>query len=207
MPVVTKRMRRTKNGSGWWREDQKTEVVAKYLILGSVTLAANECRVPVNTVFKWKQSDWWGETEAELRKQSNQELQGKLGKIIDKSLKAVEDRLDKGDYVYDPKSGSIKRIGVKASVANQITKDSIDRKMLLEKIATRGTSSEQAVAERLASLREEFLKFAKSTTIQANEVPVNAEFKKLPEELPAGEQVQVSASANQSEGRAEQSTG
>lgn len=207
MPVVTKRTRRTKNGSGWWREDQKTEVVAKYLILGSVTLAANECKIPVNTVFNWKQSDWWGETEAELRKQSSQELQGKLGKIIDKSLKAVEDRLDKGDYVYDPKSGSIKRIGVKASVANQITKDSIDRKMLLEKISTRGASSEQAVAERLASLREEFLKFVGSKTIQAKEVPVNAEFKKLPEELPAGEQVQVPTGASQSEGRAEQSSG
>jgi hypothetical protein len=198
--VVTKRMRRKKNGSGWWREDQKIEAVAKYLILGNMTMVAKETGIARETLYKWKQTDWWTDTENEIRKQSSQELQGKLGKLIEKGIKAVEDRLDKGDYVYDPKSGSIKRIGVKASVANQITKDSIDRKILLEKISTRGTSSEEAVAERLASLRTEFLKFVNSKQVEAikHEETTYAQLPELQTELPAGEQVQVSASPDQS---------
>lgn len=167
MPTKIVRVRKRKAGKGWWSEDQKIEAVAKYLILGNLSEVARETKIPRDTLAKWKGTDWWTDTEADIRKQTNQELQGKLGKIIDKSLKAVEERLDKGDFVYDPKSGSIKRIGVKASVANQISKDAIDRKVLLEKITTRSTSSEEAVAERLASLRTEFLKFVNSKQIEA----------------------------------------
>lgn len=163
-------MRRKKTGSGWWREDQKIEAVAQYLILGNMTEVARVTGIARETLYKWKATDFWTNTEADLRKQSSQELQGKLGKIIDKSLKTIEDRLDKGDFVYDPKSGSIKRIGIKASVANQITKDSIDRKILLEKISNKGSSSEEAVSVRLASLKEEFLKFVKAKSIEGEKV-------------------------------------
>lgn len=173
MPTKIVRVRKKKAGRGWWSEDQKIDCVAKYLILGNLSEVARETKIPRDTLAKWKGTDWWTDTEAEIRKQTNQELQGKLGKIIDKSLKTVEERLDKGDFVYDPKSGSIKRIGVKASVANQISKDAIDRKVLLEKITTRSTSSEEAVAERLASLRTEFLKFVNSKQIEATKEGVS----------------------------------
>lgn len=168
--VVTKRMRRKKNGSGWWREDQKIEAVAQYLLLGKMTEVSRVTGIPRETLYKWKATDFWTNTEADIRKQTSQELQGKLGKIVEKSLKVVEDRLDRGDFVYDPKSGSIKRIGVRASVANQITKDAIDRKILLEKLSNKGSNSEEAVAVRLASLKEEFLKFVKAKAVDVEEV-------------------------------------
>ena len=182
MPTVTRRIKKKPGKPGWWSEEQRIDAVAKYLILGNLSEVARETKIPRDTLNGWKQKDWWGEVEADIRKQTNQTLQGKLGKIIDKSLSTVEERLDKGDFVYDPKSGSIKRIGVKASVANQITKDSIDRKVLLEKISTRGTNSEEAVAERLASLRQEFLKFVNSKQISAKEEITT--YQALPEPQP-----------------------
>jgi hypothetical protein len=195
MPVKTVRTKKTKKGNGWWREDQKIDAVAQYLIFGNLSEVARVTKIPRDTIAKWKGTDWWADTEAEIRKESNQEIQGKLSKVLKKSLAVVEDRLEKGDFVYDPKSGSIKRIGVKASVANQITKDSIDRKVLLEKISNKGTNSDEAVATRLASLRTEFLKFVNSKQIEGVK---DAEFTELQAQLPAREQVQSTTGTDQS---------
>jgi hypothetical protein len=197
MPVKTVRTKKTKKGHGWWREDQKVDCVAKYLIYGNIAEVCRQSGVPIDTIKKWKGTDWWTDTEAEIRKESSQEIQGKLGKILNKSLAVVEERLEKGDFVYDPKSGNIKRIGVKASVANQITKDSIDRKVLLEKIVNRGTNSDEAVATRLASLRTEFLKFVNSKQIEGVK---DAEFSELQTQLPTREQIQIPTSPDQSTG-------
>ena len=166
MPVVKRRLKKLKAGNnGWWREDQKIDAVAKYLVMGNLVEVGRDTGIPEDTLRKWKATDWWKETEVSLRKESHQGLSGKLGKILDKSLAQVEDRLDNGDYVYDPKSGSIKRIGVKASVANQITKDAIDRKVLLDKIAAKDERSAEKILDRLSALKQEFLNFAKAKTI------------------------------------------
>lgn len=204
MPIKIVRVRKKKKGPGWWSEGQKVNCVAQYLIYGNVAEVCRQTNIPQDTVRKWKGTDWWTETEAEIRKESNQEIQGKLGKILNKSLDVVEERLMNGDLFYDVKTGSIKRIGVKASVANQISKDSIDRKIILEKIANKGTSSEEAVSQRLLALKQEFLKFVNAKQINAKEV-INAEFAELQEKLPAGEQVQIPAFPDKGTGRAQPS--
>jgi hypothetical protein len=173
MPVVKRKLKKLKAGNnGHWREDQKIDAVAKFLILGKLTEVGRDTGIPEDTLRKWKATDWWKETEQALRKESVQQTSGKLGKILDKSLSVVEDRLSHGDYVYDPKSGSIKRIGVKASVANQITKDVIDRKILLEKIAQKDERTDEKILDRLTALKQEFLKFTNSKTIEAKTIEV-----------------------------------
>ena len=73
MPVKTVRTKKTKKGRGWWREDQKVDCVAKYLIYGNIAEVCRQTGIPQDTVRKWKGTDWWTDTEAEIRKDSNQE--------------------------------------------------------------------------------------------------------------------------------------
>lgn len=149
-----------------WTEDKKIELVALYIRIFNLNEAARQMGIPIHTARNWHYSDWWKKVEDELRTQGLKQTAGKLDGLTTKAMSVVEDRLEKGDFIYDPKSGDIKRIGVKASVANQITRDSIDRKLKLEKLANNSKASDEAVTSRLQALREEFLKFVKSKTIE-----------------------------------------
>lgn len=152
-----------------WSPAQKVDAVAKYLLLGNLMEVVRQSGIPEVTLRKWKAEDWWKETEVELRKQSNQELEGKLGSLIDKSINVTMDSLEKGDLVYNQKTGKFVRVPLKARVSHQITKDMIDRKFLLEKIANKEQYSEEAITDRLLLLKQEFLKFVNSKEIKNEE--------------------------------------
>ena len=153
-----------------WEVSQKEEAVARWLIIGSIAEVSRQLKIPDITLRKWKASDWWKEKEQELRKQANYELEGKLGKVIDKSLKETMDRLENGDLTYDQKTGKFKRVPVRAAVVNQISKTMLDKKFLLEKMNNREQNTEEAVMDRLAALKKEFLQFAKAKTIDQSKV-------------------------------------
>jgi hypothetical protein len=153
-----------------WAESQKVEVVAKWLILGNLAEAARQLKIPDITVRKWKQTDWWKEKEKELRLQANVELEGKLGKVLNKSLEETMDRLDKGDLTYDQKTGKFHRVPVKATVVNQISKTMLDKKIILERMNNKEQTTEEAVFDRLSALKKEFLQFTKARTIEAPKI-------------------------------------
>jgi hypothetical protein len=153
-----------------WGPGQKVDAVAKYLLLGNLMEVVRQTGIPEVTLRKWKAEDWWKETEVELRKQSNQELEGKLGSLIDKSINVTMDSLEKGDLVYNQKTGKFVRVPLKARISHQITKDMIDRKFLLEKIANKEQFSEEAINDRLTSLKNEFLKFVHSKEVKGETI-------------------------------------
>lgn len=162
-----------------WSPEQKTMAVAKWLITGNINEVQRQTQIPEITLRKWKASDWWKDKEAELRKQANTELEGKLGKVLDKSLEATLDRLDKGDVQYNPKTGAFVRVPIRATVVNQINKTMLDKKFILEKINSKQESSEEAIADRLESLKKEFLSFAKRKTME-NVIDVTPIIQELP---------------------------
>ena len=82
----------------------------------------------------------------------------------DLALKATEDRIDNGDHQYDPKSGAIIRIPIKASVALRISTELLTKKeKLLDKPDTQAV--EKTIDARLSKLSEEFARFASAKTI------------------------------------------
>jgi transposase-like protein len=156
-------------GRSHYSEEQRYEAVAQYLILGSVAEVSRITKIHKEALFRWKSEPWWQEAVDEIRKGSALEHAGKLQKVINSSINVLQDRLDKGDLQYNAKNGKIVRVGVKAAVANQITKDMIDRKALLEKLSNKSYSTEESIDNRLKSLQEEFLKFAKAKTIEVEQ--------------------------------------
>jgi len=162
-------MKRGKSKYPWfkkalWTQNQKLEAVATYVMLGSLTETALVTGIPRDTVKSWKLTPWWKEIQSQIRQDDIQALDSNLQRVIGKALRATEDRLDAGEYQYDPKTGKVIRIPIKASVALKITTELLTKQDILRDVPER-MEIEKTVDARLAKLAEEFQKFAKAKTI------------------------------------------
>lgn len=157
-----------------WSQKQKVEVIQAYLALGNVMQVVAVTGVPEDTVRKWKMTQWWKDITDELKRSQKLQLAGKLKKILESTVVALEDRVVHGDYVYDKASGEFtKRKPVNAFILNQINNSLIDKQLLLEKSASEEKQDDEALEHRLKKLKDEMIKFAKAKTIEG-EVVTNA---------------------------------
>jgi len=164
-------MRRTKSKDGrykksHWTQNQKLEAVSTYLMLGTITETALVTGIPLPTLKVWKVSDWFKDYALQLQTEDIQAMDSNLKRIVGKSLKAVEDRLDFGDAQFDQRSGEIIRIPVKAHVALKITSELLTKQ---EKLRSNPLKEEveKTIDDRLMLLSQEFARFAGMKTIDA----------------------------------------
>jgi hypothetical protein len=144
-----------------WSERQKLEAVTTYLLVGKFPLVAEATGIPIDTLKKWKASDWWSDVEQEVRRSSNIELGGKLQRIRDKALALVEDRLTDGDIVMDPKTGKIGRRPVNLKTSGELLVKVIDRELLVKKLEEKPQLKEEAILDRLKSIEQALIRGAK----------------------------------------------
>ena len=104
-----------------WTHNHKLQAVSTWLMLGNMAETAIVTGIPLPTLKIWKTSEWFKEACLQLQAEDLQKTSSNIKRIVEKSLKAVEDRLDLGDAMYDQRSGSIVRIPVKAHVALKIS--------------------------------------------------------------------------------------
>ena len=156
-----------------WSQNQKLQAVSTYLMLGNMAETAVVTGIPLQTLKVWKTTDWFKEFSLQLKTEDVQQLDSNLKRIIDKSLKAVEDRIDLGDAQYDQKTGEIVRIPVKAHVALKISTDLIDKRIKLDEQPQK-QQMEVTINDRLLKLSEEFAKFAKNKFEHTQVVDVEA---------------------------------
>jgi hypothetical protein len=117
----TGRRRAVSAGKGFrWSDSQKIEAVQTYLILGSLKLTAGALKIPFDTLKVWKSSQWWKDLIEELRVQDDLQLSNRLKKIITRSYDVLEDRLENGDFVFDQKTGEMRRKPVSMRDATQV---------------------------------------------------------------------------------------
>ena len=147
-----------------WTQNQKLEAVSTYLMLGNMAETAIVTGIPHQTLKVWKTTDWFKEYSLQLQNEDIQKMDGKLKRIVDKALKAVEDRLDLGDAQFDQKTGLITRVPVKAHVALKITSELMTKQDKLHSNPIK-EEVERTIDDRLAKLSEEFARFASMKTI------------------------------------------
>ena len=157
-----------------WTQNQKLQAVSTYLMLGNLAETAVVTGVPLPTLKMWKTTDWFKEYALQLQSEDVQQMSSSMKKVIDKALKAVEDRLDLGDAQFDQRTGGIVRVPVKAHVALKITTDLMTKQ---EKLSANPVKEqvEKTIDDRLLKLSEEFAKFASGKI--AKSVPVDVEVK------------------------------
>lgn len=168
--VYVKR-RKTKAGEkGHWPDSKKVEVVTTYLSTGSPKLTEAITGVPIKTFEDWKKRPWWKEMVEQIQSNEDMELSTKLKKVVDKSLETVLDRMENGDFMYDPKEGRMVRVPVKMRDTHRVLTDVIDKRMLLQKRPTKITEHQTTVDDRLERLAQQFAQFVSGGKIQ--EIPV-----------------------------------
>ncbi len=157
-------LKRKKNKDGRyltsvWTLEQKLHVVTTYMMLGNMTQTSLVTGVPYQTIERWKLTDWWKEFALKLQNEDIQQMDSNMRRVVDKALKAVEDRLDNGDAQYDQKTGKMTRIPVKAHVALKISTELLTKQ---EKLNSKPVSLEieKTIDARLLKLAEEFSRFA-----------------------------------------------
>ena len=154
-------------GKAIWSQNQKLEAVCTYVMLGNMAEACRVTGIPLQTMKCWKHTDWFKDLMVQVRQEDVQQLDANLQRVITKALKATEDRLDAGDYQYDPKTGKVIRIPLKAHTALKITTELLTKQ---DKIRDKPQQAEveKTIDARLAKLSEEFSKFASSRVIEAS---------------------------------------
>lgn len=170
MPVKVVRTDKRKPGNGWWSDKERYQAVSTYLVVGKLSLTSAATNIPEETLRRWRLQPWWKEMQAEILKSSKIELNGKIMKVIDKSMAVIEDRLENGDFFFNPKTGAFERKGVSANVANKIANDLIQKNVLMDKIITEESVQDEGLEDRLKKLKDEMLRFANAKVIDAEVV-------------------------------------
>ena len=162
----THRRRAVTAGKGFrWSDSQKIEAVQTYLILGSLKLTAGALKIPFDTLKVWKASQWWKDLIEELRVQDDLQLSNRLKKIITKSYDVLEDRLENGDFVFDQKTGQMRRKPVSMRDATQVAMHlSEARTELVDRHLGGQSVTEDKIEKTLANLAEQFAKIANQVT-------------------------------------------
>lgn len=154
---VTKRKK--KGEIGLYADQQKIEAVQMYVLHGNIRLVSRILGIEDRTLRYWKTTEWWKEVESELRAQENIQLTSNLKKQVDKAMELVQDRLENGDWIYDPRTGEMRRKPVPLRDAHKVVTDFIDRR---HKLITTEEAKVQAddIKKRLANLAKTFEEFA-----------------------------------------------
>lgn len=148
-----------------WSQNQKLQACMSYCMLGNLKETALVTSIPYETLKTWRYSDWFKDLMVQIRDEDVQQLDSNLQRVIDKALKATEERLDSGDHMFDPRTGKLLRIPVKANVALKITTELLTKQEKAREKPQR-QEVEKTIDARLAKLSEEFARFATSKTIQ-----------------------------------------
>lgn len=144
-----------------WSDSQKLEAVQTYLILGSLKLTSGALKIPFDTLKVWKASQWWKDMLEELRVQEDLQLSNRLKKIITRSYDVLEDRLENGDFVFDQKTGVMRRKPVSMKDATQVAMHlSEARTELVDRHLGGQSVTEDKIEKTLANLAEQFAKIA-----------------------------------------------
>jgi hypothetical protein len=142
-----------------WTQNQKLEAVSTYLMLGNMAETAIVTGIPHQTLKVWKTTDWFKEFALQLKTEDVQQMDSNMKRIINKALKATEDRIDLGDAQFDQRTGEIVRVPIKAHVALKISTELLAKQQKLDDKPIK-EEVERTIDDRLLKLSEEFAKFA-----------------------------------------------
>jgi uncharacterized UPF0160 family protein len=134
------------------------EAVTLWCSTGSPTTVSETLGIPLCTIETWKTLDWWKNAVEVLRNQDNEKLDSKLTKALDKALDKVLDLIDNGEFIYDQKTGKVKRMPAKLRDVNHAFNSLVDKRQLIRKLPTKIVESSQT-EQKLKQLAVQFAEF------------------------------------------------
>jgi hypothetical protein len=150
---------KVKGNRNHYSDAEKMNAVCIFAVSGNSRRVAELSNIPESTIRVWKTTEWWQEILARIHVEEDEELDTKLTKLINKAVEAVNDRIDNGDYVYNPKLNELIRKPINAKDLTIVTAISVDKRELLR---GKPTSRTEKVSqdERLLRLSAQFKAFS-----------------------------------------------
>lgn len=163
---MSRRKRKIPGTTNWHSDNQRIELVTTWLATGNMALTAATLQIPLPTARRWKAAPWFQQMVLDIRNEDNLVLDAKLKKVVDKSVEALLDRVEHGDFQYDQREGRMIRKPISARDASSVTRDMIDRRDLLQGKKVDDKNIDRKIDDKLLLLATEFAKFARSKTIE-----------------------------------------
>lgn len=158
--MTAKKPKNPRVNGRYHKEIDKVDLVKTYIILqDNLALAARTCGIPLGTAKYWKSLAWWEETEQKLRAEDKIVVSKRMTKMLDLASEVVIDRLEKGDFFYDPRTGKLERKPVGLKDAHTVFKDVIDLKAAQDR-KPQEEKEQQTIRDTLLSLAKNFEELA-----------------------------------------------
>jgi hypothetical protein len=145
-------------------EKQKHEALVLYKMTGNGRGTARSLGIPERTFFDWKASQWWKDAEADYLLEKRTLRKGRLEKLVDLASNIAHDRLEHGDWYWNPVTKALERRPVSALTASRILSDSLkaanDQEDRMEE--RRAVEDSSKLQDRMTVLMQEMINFAKS---------------------------------------------
>lgn len=156
--AAPKRNNMSQTDRGVWSDKVKLEAITLYMAIGSITMVATQLNIPVETARSWQKQQWWKDKIKQIQSEDYDKLDAKLTKALDKALDQVMDRIDKGEYIYDPKTGKVKQMPAKLRDLNTAFNSLMDKRQLIRKQPTK-IVEQTTTAAQLQNLADQFAQF------------------------------------------------
>lgn len=156
------KMRKPPGRGKAWPYEKRLEAVQQYLVFGNMRQVSVLTGIGYDLLRTWKGQPWWAELEREIRASQNIELDTKLSQIVDRSLDAVLDRVENGEYYYDQKSGEVKRRPAALRDVHRVAVDSITKREVIRTGDNQSDTAKLSVEEHLKMLAHEMAKWNKA---------------------------------------------
>jgi hypothetical protein len=147
-----------------YSDKEKLNALCVFAVCHNSRRAAEITKIPEGTIRAWKETQWWHEGMQRVHLEKDEELGGSLTQLIDKAVDSINDRLDNGNYVYNPKLDKLIRKPVDAKELAIVAAISVDKRQLLRGQPTSRVES-VSQTERLKGLAEQFAQFTKAKEI------------------------------------------
>lgn len=144
--------------TGYWADEIKDKAVSLYASCGNLSQVARELNVPLKTMQKWKEAEWWKDKTKQLQSEHQDKVDAKLSKAIDIALDGLTDRLVNGETIVDPRTGKERIVPAKLRDITTAFNTVLDKRQVLRKQPTR-IVEQSTTAAHLQNLAEQFAKF------------------------------------------------
>lgn len=164
-------------------QETKLEAAALYAVLGDVSKVAELAKVSEKQIRDWQKEPFWTEIQIQIAHEGNTRFLSKINSTVEEALKALEDRIIKGDckiipavperkdangnIIQEAKPEREIRTPIKARDLAQIFHTLTHQKQLMEGKATTITST-QSTDDRLKLLQDRFKEFVNGRTIEGD---------------------------------------
>jgi hypothetical protein len=151
-----------------WPAEKKIEVASWFILTGSSRAISKKTGVPAETIRWWRTTaHWWPELVAKLRKEKNEELDGRLSGIIEEAVDGISERIKHGDEYLDRTTGQLIRKKLSGRDLTTMMAIMYDKRALMRGDPTSRT--EKSTSDTLDFLKQQFADLSKSIQMRTVE--------------------------------------